>query len=66
MRSARRVVALVLVVVFNGLTGLASEVAGGARAQDPIDRIREADLKADLFRSPATRCAAARAARSTR
>jgi len=49
MRFARRGLALVLVIVFNGLTGLAGGTSRGARAQDPIDRIREADLQADLF-----------------
>jgi hypothetical protein len=41
MRFVRRGLTLVLV--------MAAAAAGGARTQDPIERIREADLKADLF-----------------
>ena len=41
MRFVRRGLILILVIVATG--------ASGARAADPIDRIREADLKADLF-----------------
>src|SRR5262245_12103168 len=41
MRLVRRALTFALVVAAAG--------AGSARMQDPIDRIREADLKADLF-----------------
>ena len=41
MRNTRRLLTLTFCV--------ALVASGGARAQDPIDRIREADLKADLF-----------------
>src|SRR5271169_3604255 len=42
MRFIRRGLTIALVVV-------AAAGAGGARWQDPIERIREADLKVDLF-----------------
>jgi hypothetical protein len=42
MHFIRRGLSLALVIVV-------AVAAGGARAQDPIDRIRESDLKADLF-----------------
>jgi len=35
--------------LLTGALVLVATVAGGARSADPIDRIREADLKADLF-----------------
>ena len=35
--------------LLTGALVLVATVAGGARGADPIDRIREADLKADLF-----------------
>ena len=42
MHLVKRGLSLTLVIA-------AAVAAGGARAQDPIDRIREADLKSDLF-----------------
>lgn len=44
MRLVTRGLALILVILGVGATGTT-----GARGQDPIERIREADLKADLF-----------------
>src|SRR5215468_4266355 len=41
MRTARRLLTLTFCVALVG--------SGGARTQDPIDRITEPDLKADLF-----------------
>src|SRR5262249_36529875 len=41
MRNTRRLLTLTFCVALVG--------SGGARTQDPIDRITEADLKADLF-----------------
>ena len=35
------------------------------RGGDPIERIREAEIKADLLPSPATTCVDAKVARST-